>query len=110
VTLVHIVLLVSGRPPSDLNARAGSHLATDVLLLDLITGACLCASPRVDILGLLLPIPVGKVQRDGSLVEDEYTLEVLNRALGTEQHVIDTFLHLLHGNRVIELHERGRGG
>ena len=83
LTLVHVVLLVSGRPPSDLNARSGSHFATNVLLLYLITGSCLCASPRVDILSLLLPVPVREVQRDGSLVEDEYTLEVLNRVLGT---------------------------
>ena len=110
LTLVHVVLLITGRPPSDLNARAGAHLATNVLIFDIITRACLCTSTRVYILGLLLAIPVGKVQRDGSLVEGEDTLEVFNRVLGTKQHVIDALLHLLHSNRVIELQERGRGG
>jgi hypothetical protein len=78
LTLAHVVLLVSGRPPSDLNASTGTHLATYFFLLDIITRACLCASSRVYIFGLLLPIPMGKVQRDGSLVEDEGTLEVFN--------------------------------
>lgn len=78
LTQVHVVLLVTGRPPSDINTRGYSHLAANFFLLDIITGACLCPSSRIYILGLLLPIPVSKVQRDGSLVEDEDTLEVLN--------------------------------
>ena len=89
LTLLHRILLISARPPSEVNSSSHNFSGLFVFSDLIYSSGTLCSPAWVNILCLVLPISMTKVLGDSILIEKQNTLEVLNRMLSTYKHVID---------------------